>query len=82
MTKTGLRELRQNASELVRQVEAGHTVTITVSGRPVAELVPPQRHRWRLWADVAPIFAGPDDTTWDQDRELVEQDLRDPWAGA
>lgn len=36
----GLRELRQNASELVRRVEAGGEVTITVAGRPSARLVP------------------------------------------
>jgi prevent-host-death family protein len=82
MSTTGLRELRQNASELVRQVEAGHSVTITVSGRPVAELVPPQRHRWRAWADIAPIFAGPTDTSWERDGELVDQELRDPWASS
>jgi prevent-host-death family protein len=80
MSTAGLRELRQNASELVRQVEAGHTVTITVSGRPVAELVPPQRHRWRAWADIATIFAGPGDPTWAQDRDLVEDEVRNPWT--
>src|SRR6266566_537840 len=36
----GLRELRQNASDIVRRVEAGDTVTVTVSGRPAARIVP------------------------------------------
>ncbi|MGH8626137.1 MAG: type II toxin-antitoxin system Phd/YefM family antitoxin [Gammaproteobacteria bacterium] len=40
MESVGLGELRQNASEIVRRVEAGATVTITVSGRPAA--VPPR----------------------------------------
>jgi prevent-host-death family protein len=35
----GLRELRQPASELVRRVEAGEEITITVAGRPSARLV-------------------------------------------
>lgn len=52
MTTTGLRELRQQASELVRQAEAGETVTVTVSGREVAELGPIRRHRWRHGADI------------------------------
>ena len=36
----GLRELRQNASELIRRVEAGDSLTVTVAGRPAALLVP------------------------------------------
>lgn len=39
--KVGLRELRQDASELVRRAQAGDEITITVSGRPSARLVPP-----------------------------------------
>ena len=36
----GLRELRQNASALLRQVERGETIEITDRGRPVALLTP------------------------------------------
>src|SRR5262245_39971180 len=36
----GIRELRQQASEYLRHVEAGRTVEITARGRPVALLVP------------------------------------------
>ena len=36
----GLRELRQNASELVRRLEEGEEIVITVAGRPGARLVP------------------------------------------
>ncbi|WP_375424006.1 type II toxin-antitoxin system Phd/YefM family antitoxin [uncultured Friedmanniella sp.] len=32
--------MRQNASDLVRRVEAGEVVEITVAGRPAARLVP------------------------------------------
>lgn len=77
----GLRELRQNASELVRRVEAGEEVTVTVAGRPSARLVPiaaPPR-RWRTYDEVADIFRGEPDPDWDRDRELVDQRLRDPW---
>lgn len=40
MTSVGIRELRQNASRLLRQVERGETVEITDRGRPVAVLAP------------------------------------------
>ncbi len=40
-----VRELRNNVSELLRRVERGEHVTVTVDRRPVAELVPLRRHR-------------------------------------
>ena len=40
MTRVGVRELRQRASELLRLVESGETVEITDRGRPVALLTP------------------------------------------
>lgn len=36
----GVRELRQQASEYLRQVETGRALEITARGRPVALLVP------------------------------------------
>jgi prevent-host-death family protein len=76
----GLRELRQNASDLVRRVGAGEEITITVSGRPSARLVPARPTQWRAWADIADLFRGPADPDWERDRDLVDHDLRDPWA--
>lgn len=40
MTRVGVRELRQSASELLRRVEQGETFEITDRGRPVALLSP------------------------------------------
>jgi prevent-host-death family protein len=40
MASTGIRELRQRASELLRRVESGETIEITDRGRPVAVLAP------------------------------------------
>lgn len=40
MTRVGVRELRQRASELLRLVEGGETIEITDRGRPVAILSP------------------------------------------
>ena len=78
----GLRELRQNASELVRRVEEGEEIVITVAGRPGARLVPTAHRTWRRWDDVAELFAGPGDPAWSADREGLAHDIRDPWANA
>jgi prevent-host-death family protein len=40
MEQVGVRELRQNASALLRRVQAGETLEVTDRGRPVARLVP------------------------------------------
>jgi prevent-host-death family protein len=40
MASSGIRELRQRASELLRRVETGETIEITDRGRPVAILAP------------------------------------------
>jgi prevent-host-death family protein len=48
----GVRELRQRASEYLRQVEAGRTLEVTARGRPVALLVP-VRHTERRQCLIA-----------------------------
>lgn len=40
MLRVGIRELRQRASELLRQVERGESIEIADRGRPVALLSP------------------------------------------
>lgn len=40
MTSVGIRELRQQASALLRRVEHGESIEITDRGRPVAMLTP------------------------------------------
>lgn len=46
-----VRELRNNVSQVLRRVEAGERLRVTVSGRPVAALVPlsdrPQEMPWQ-----------------------------------
>lgn len=79
MESVGLRELRQDASALVRRVEAGEEIGVTVSGRLAARLVPASRRQWLRWSDIADMFAGPGDPDWEQDRELIDQRVTDPW---
>ena len=40
MESVGLRELRQNASQVVARAAAGEVITITDRGRPVAQMSP------------------------------------------
>lgn len=80
MKTVGLRELRQNASELVRQVEDGEEVTVTVAGRPSVRLVPAAPHTWRRWQDITELFTGPQDSAWEADREHIAHDVQDPWT--
>ena len=58
MASSGIRALRQRASELLRRVEAGETIEITDHGRPVAVLapLPNQRpiERLRATGDLEP----------------------------
>ena len=81
MTEAGLRELRQHASDLVRRAERGETVTVTVSGRAVAQLGPLQRRQWRTWDEIVSLFDGPSDGDWAKDRDLVDHGVSDPFAG-
>jgi prevent-host-death family protein len=86
MTTIPQRELRNNVSEILRRAEQGERFTITVAGRPVAELGPPAHERrgttaaelWRLLAE------NPVDPGWAEDlRRMREEDranARDPWA--
>lgn len=46
MKSIGVRELRQRASEYLKEVQGGRTVEVTAHGQPVARLVP-VRHAGR-----------------------------------
>jgi prevent-host-death family protein len=78
MDSVGLRELRQNASELVRRAEQGEEIIIVVAGRASARLLPAAPSRWRRWGDVAQIFAGPADPEWDAGRDAIGHALGNP----
>ncbi len=50
MRDLAARELRNDVSAVLRRVEAGERFRVTVSGRPVAELVPlPTRRQTMTW---------------------------------
>lgn len=53
MSDIPARDLRNNVSGILRRVEAGERLRVTVSGRPVAELVPlvnrPRTISWKAF---------------------------------
>jgi prevent-host-death family protein len=55
MTLVGARDLRNDTAGLLRRVQAGEEVVITVRGKPVAQLVPmgPARRQWLSRAELA-----------------------------
>jgi prevent-host-death family protein len=82
--EVGLREMRQQASELVRRAESGERLVITVSGRPAAMLGPVAASRWRRWAEVAEIFGRPGvgswgEQDWHHEDDQLEGAVEDPW---
>lgn len=81
MTTVGVRELRQNASEILREVEAGEPATVTVAGRPVAQIVPIRAESWTTWERIREVFDSPTDRGWDAERrEFEAPGLADPWV--
>ena len=51
MKKAGIREVRQNLSALIEEVQKGREIVITDRGKPVARLVPPEK-RSRPFPDM------------------------------
>jgi prevent-host-death family protein len=52
MSDVPARELRNDVSAVLRRVEAGERLRVTVSGRPVANLVPLERRQPSIPWDV------------------------------
>ncbi|MEO8095523.1 MAG: type II toxin-antitoxin system prevent-host-death family antitoxin [Pseudolysinimonas sp.] len=87
MESVGIRELKQNASEVVARAERGETITITVQGRPVAQLAPlaPVRQRWVSAEVLDHALEGFEpDPTWAAEAYVLRDDdpLVDPWERA
>lgn len=59
MTEVASRHLRNDTAGLLRRVEAGEEIIITVNGRPVAALQPiPTRGRWMSREEFVRRFSG------------------------
>jgi prevent-host-death family protein len=75
MKKAGIREARQNMSELIGAVRKGREILITEHGKPVARLVPIEKPKARAFPGRAafrrsmPAFHPPLSSTISEDRE-------------
>lgn len=80
MTTIPQKELRNNVGEVLRRAEAGEQFTVTVSGRPVAELGPLRNRRWVSSELLADLWSLPADRSLEDDLEAFGGSLRDPWT--
>lgn len=74
------KELRNKVGEVLRRAEAGEEITITVSGRPVAQLGPARIRQWVPASQLAELWAAPADPTLERDLKKLGGELTDPWA--
>ena len=74
------KELRNNVAEVLRRAEAGEEFTITVAGRPVAQLGPARRRQWVRGPELAKIWQTPAPDTLADDLEQFPGALEDPFA--
>lgn len=74
------KELRNSVGAVLRRAEAGERFTITVAGRPVAELGPTARRSWVGGPALRRVFETPVPRTLNEDLERFPASLLDPFA--
>jgi prevent-host-death family protein len=76
------KELRNHVAEVLRRAESGEEITITVSGRPVAQLGPIAGDPWVAAAKVRHVWDTPAPVGLAEDLERLELGLVDPFDAA
>lgn len=79
MTTIAQKELRNQVGEVLRRVEAGESLIVTVSGRPVAELSPVRRHRWVSGPALTQVWHGRAPLDLERDLGRLDAGLVDPF---
>ncbi len=74
------KELRNHVGEVLRRAEAGEEITITVAGRPVAQLGPTGRRQWVGGSTLRAVWHSPAPATLAADIEQFPATLLDPFA--
>lgn len=74
------KELRNNVGEILRRAEAGEQITVTVAGRPVAQVGPIHGRPWVDSTALQELWDLPRDPTLARDLEGFAARLVDPWA--
>jgi prevent-host-death family protein len=80
MTTIPQKELRNNIGQVLKRAEEGEELTITVAGRPVAQLGPIHRAHWVSSSRLARLWALPPDPTLEKDLEAMGGEMVDPWT--
>lgn len=75
------KELRNHVGAVLRRVEAGESLTVTVSGRPVATLSPVRRLSWVEGSALRRVWDGPTPGELEKDLERLGAGLVDPFNG-
>jgi prevent-host-death family protein len=80
--KVGVRQLRQNPTPVLRAVEAGAEVAVTVNGRFVARMVPFDAVDWVDGPRVGQVFTARVDDEWAAELETSRraETVDDPWS--
>lgn len=73
------KELRNDVSAVLRRVEAGETLAVTVAGRVVAELIPVRKKRWVGGPELRQVWHGPAPHGLDDDLARLDTTLVDPF---
>jgi prevent-host-death family protein len=74
------KELRNNVGEVLRRAEAGEQITITVAGRPVAQLGPAKQRQWVSGQGLRAVWQAPAPRTLAADIARFPGSLEDPFA--
>jgi prevent-host-death family protein len=74
------KELRNNVGEVLRRAESGEEITITVSGRAVAQLGPVRTRQWVPPAQLTDLWRAPADASLAEDLERLGGEMVDPWT--
>ena len=74
------KERRNNVAGVLRRAEAGEEFTITVAGRPVAQLGPARRRQWVNGPELDKVWDTPAPETLDEALEQFPGELDDPFA--
>jgi prevent-host-death family protein len=73
------KELRNNVGGVLRRAEAGEQITITVAGRPVAQLGPTNGRQWVGGQGLRAVWRTPAPKTLDADLANFSASLGDPF---
>jgi prevent-host-death family protein len=76
MTTISVRQLRNDVSAVLRRAENGEVLTVTVSGRPAARIVPlrtrPTSMPWSIFRDALDFAAADADLSDELDAALPD----------